>query len=89
MNFPVKLCTIKGNLVFMSNLYYKVVVASVCTALGFALGANEEAKAATITLPPTMTFGVLDCSYDGNSFDGPGDEVVPVKPPNRYKVCPS
>jgi hypothetical protein len=34
MNFPVKLFAIKGNLVFMNNLYHKVAVASVCTALG-------------------------------------------------------
>jgi hypothetical protein len=34
MNFPVKLFTAKGNLVFMNNLYHKVAVASVCTALG-------------------------------------------------------
>jgi hypothetical protein len=34
----------------MNNLYHKVAVASVCTALSFALGANEEAKAATFTL---------------------------------------
>jgi hypothetical protein len=42
----------------MNNLYHKVAVASVCTALGFALGANKEAKAATITLTPTIQFGV-------------------------------
>jgi hypothetical protein len=52
------LFTIKGNLVFMNNLYRKVAVASVCTALGFALGPNKEAKAATITLTPTIQFGV-------------------------------
>jgi hypothetical protein len=38
----------------MNNLYHKVAVASVCTALGFALGANKEAKAATFTLTPTI-----------------------------------
>jgi hypothetical protein len=43
----------KGNLVFMYNLYHKVAVASVCTALGFALGANKEVKAATFTLTRT------------------------------------
>jgi hypothetical protein len=43
----------KGNLVIMNNLYRKVAVASACTALGFVLGANEEAKAATFTLPST------------------------------------
>jgi hypothetical protein len=75
------LFTIKGNLVFMNNLYHKVAVASVCTALGFALGANTEAKAATLSLEPTITFSVLD--FDGSLavyggpalFDGLGDQV--------------
>jgi hypothetical protein len=69
----------------MNNLYHKVAVASVCTALGFALGANQEAKAATITLPSTINFGVLDSSYDGNSFDGLGDEVLPANFPITLK----
>jgi len=42
----------------MNNLYQKVALASVCTALGFALGASEEVKAATLTLTPTVQFGV-------------------------------
>jgi len=54
----------------MNNLYHKVAVASVCTALGFALGASPEAKAATFTLAPTITFQVND-----NNFDGLGDRV--------------
>jgi hypothetical protein len=54
----------------MNNLYHKIAVASVCTALGFALGANKEAKAATITLEPAINFEVLDYSNDGV-----GDEV--------------
>jgi hypothetical protein len=62
----------------MKNLYHKVAVASVCTALGFALVANEEAKAATISLPSTINFGVLDVNDGGNSFDGIGDEVLPA-----------
>jgi len=67
----------------MNNLYHKVAVASVCTALGFALGANKEASAATFTLAPTINFEVIDYSewrdrgfedyvYDG---DGVGDSV--------------
>ena len=52
-------------------------VASVCTALGFALGATEEAKAATLTLPPAVTFEVVDTDFFDNSFDGLGDEVFP------------
>jgi hypothetical protein len=51
VSFPVKLFTIKGNLVFMNNLYHKVTVASVCTTLGFALGASPEAKAASGLAP--------------------------------------
>jgi hypothetical protein len=71
------LFTIKGNLVVMNNLYHKIAVASVCTALGFALGATEEAKAATLTLPPAVTFEVVDTDFFDNSFDGLGDEVFP------------
>jgi len=55
----------KRNLVLMSNLYHKVAVASVCTALGFALGANTEVKAATFNLAPTINFEVLDYGNDG------------------------
>jgi hypothetical protein len=65
MSFSAKLFSIKGNLVVMNNLYHKIAVASVCTALGFALGANKEAKAATITLEPAINFEVLDYSKDG------------------------
>ena len=36
----------------MNNLYHKVAVASVCTVLGFAVGASSEAKAATFTFVP-------------------------------------
>jgi hypothetical protein len=89
VSFPVKSFTIKGNLLFMKNLYHKIAVASVCTALGFALGSNKEASAATFTLPPTINFQVIDYSqwmrtpippggYEGNIFyggDGVGDTV--------------
>jgi hypothetical protein len=70
------LFTIKGDLVFMNNIYYKVAVVSACTALGLFLGANKEASAAIFTLPPTVTFTVDD--YDnnvGSSFDGRGDSA--------------
>jgi hypothetical protein len=59
------LFTIKGNLVIMNHLYRKIAITSVCTALSFALGANKEAKAATITLPPATSFGVKDQNMDG------------------------
>jgi hypothetical protein len=65
MSFPAKLFSIKGNLVFMNNLYHKIAVASVCTALSFAVGANTEVKAATITLEPAINFEVLDYGNDG------------------------
>jgi hypothetical protein len=67
VSFLIKLFSIKGNLVFMKNLYRKVAVASVCTALGFAMGASEEVKAATITVPPTIQFGVKT-RYDRLNF---------------------
>jgi len=69
----------------MKNLYHKVAVASVCTALGFALVANQEAKAATMTLPSTINFGVLDVEDGVNSFDGLGDEVLPANVPTTLK----
>jgi hypothetical protein len=71
----------KKSLVFMNNLYHKVAVASVCIALGFGLGANKEAKAATLSLEPTITFSVLDFDgsltvYGGSTlFDGLGDQL--------------
>lgn len=54
----------------MKNLYHKVAVASVCTALGFVLGGSEEAKAATFSLAPTTIFSVADFNQDKL-----GDEV--------------
>ena len=61
----------------MNNLYHKVAVASVCTALSFAVGANKEASAATFNLAPTINFEVLDYSNDGVDYsnDGVGDSV--------------
>lgn len=58
----------------MKNLYHKVAVASVCTALSFILEANKEAKAATFILAPTLTF----VAKDGGSaiYDGQGDGIV-------------
>ena len=58
---------------FINNLYLKLTVASVCTVLGFALGANTEAKAATFTLRGTE-FVVEDTrSPNGSDPDGLGD----------------
>ena len=58
MDFLVQLFTIKRNLGFMNTLSHKAAVAFLCTTLGFVLGASEEAKAATITVPPTIQFGI-------------------------------
>jgi hypothetical protein len=59
----------------MNNLYHKVAVASVCTVLGFAVGAREEAKAATINLSPTIQFGTF--SYFGHFREDFYTEVSP------------
>ena len=59
MGFPLKVFSIKRILVFMNNLYRKVAAASVGLALGFSLGANKEAKAATFTLTNPEFFFVL------------------------------
>jgi len=74
MDFPVKLFNIKGNSIFMNNLYHKLAIASVCTTLSFALGANKEAKAAIFSLPSTINSEIIDGS--NNSFDGLGDEIL-------------
>jgi hypothetical protein len=49
----------------MNTLYQKVAFASVCTALGFVLVANKEAKAAVLTLTSTNSFFVGDKDQDG------------------------
>jgi hypothetical protein len=56
MSFPLKVFNIKRNLVFMNNLYRKVAAASFGIALGFTLGANKEAKAATFILTDPEVF---------------------------------
>jgi hypothetical protein len=67
----------------MNSLYHKIAVASVCTALSFTLGANQEAKAATFTLtaPRFLVQGnserggieVLDSNYLGPSIENYSD----------------
>jgi hypothetical protein len=73
----------------MSNLYHKVAVVSVCTALGFALGANKEAKAATFSNHnyygiTHLTFHAIDGGSYG-SFDGLGDTVTDVSYNNFWE----
>jgi hypothetical protein len=48
----------KGNLVIMNNLYRKVAVTSVCTALTFSVGVNKEAKAATFSFQPVSVYTI-------------------------------
>ncbi len=55
----------------MNNLYHKLAFASVCTALGLALVAHKEAKAAVFTLTPTPSFSVGDTK----DRDGLGDYI--------------
>jgi hypothetical protein len=67
----------------MNNLYHKVAVASVCTTLGFALGANKEAKAASFTLVPTYSFVAIDWgSSNSSGIDGLGDAYYPTSNPS-------
>jgi hypothetical protein len=49
----------------MTNLYHKVAVASICMTLSFTLGANQEAKGATITLTTTPFFIEGASDYEG------------------------
>jgi hypothetical protein len=78
MSFPVKLFTIKRNFVFMNNIYYKFAVTSVCTALGFALGADEKAYSTTFTLTPDVSLGVLDSNGSAQSMGDFGGYVWKV-----------
>ena len=59
----------------MNNLYHKIAATSVCTVLGLVLGTHEKAYSVTLTLEPTITFGVTDGG--GYSYDGLADEVFP------------
>jgi len=63
----------------MNNLYHKVAVASVCTALSFTLGANQEAKAATFTLYPTQIFFLE--GYENGEVNGGYSEYNPESYP--------
>jgi hypothetical protein len=55
----------------MNTLYHKVAVASVCTALSFALVTNKEAKAASFTLQPSTAYTLGDT----NAQDGVADTI--------------
>ena len=66
----------------MNNLYHKVAVASVCTTLGFALGANKEAKAASFTLVRNYPSVTIDWGSPSSSLDGLGDAYYPTSNPS-------
>jgi hypothetical protein len=83
----------------MKNLYHKIAVASVCTALSFALTANKEAKAAMFTLSPSADFAIINRNqYSSNGLVRitPGSEIrslyefdisnLPFLPPNRFFI---
>jgi len=66
----------------MNNLYHRFAVASVGIALGFALGANKEARAATFTFTSTRSYYVVDYNQDGvidNGNDYPGERYVGLR----------
>jgi hypothetical protein len=84
VSFLVKLLTTKGNLVVMHNIYHKVAVASICTALSFTLATNKEAKAATFTLSSPETQFFIEDIYPQNHYgvDGVGDTFVSPNNPD-------
>ena len=53
----------------MNNLSHKVAVASIGIVLGFALGINKEAKAATIILTPDTSFAIVESRINGLKAD--------------------
>ena len=63
----------------MNSLYHRFAVASVGIALGFALGANKEARAAIFTFTSTRSYWVVDYDQDGvvdNGIPFPGSRFV-------------
>jgi hypothetical protein len=65
----------------MNNLYCKVAVASICTALSFTLITNKEAKAATFNLTATKFFIQGQTNVFGNSdivFDNESSNEVSI-----------
>jgi len=65
----------------MNSLYHRFAVVSVGIALGFVLGANKEAKAATFTFTSTSSVYIVDTNQDGvvdNGTDYPGPRYVGI-----------
>jgi hypothetical protein len=73
----------------MNNLYNKVAITSICTALTFTLVTNKEAKAATITLRPTNYFYVVDINNDGLGDGAYGNmSLIPVGRSSTFGLSP-
>jgi len=68
----------------MNNLYHKIAVTSICTALSFTLVTHKEAKAATFTLSPPETQFFIEDRYPQNHYgvDGVGDTFVSPNNPD-------
>ena len=81
--FPVKLFTIKGNLVLMNNFYHKIAVVYVGIALCFALGATKETKAAPVLDPqrPAPTAQRPAPNQKNNCDPSYPDVCIPPPPP--------
>jgi hypothetical protein len=62
----------------MNNLYHKVAVASICTALSFTWVTDKEAKAATISLVGN-SYSAVDFNGDGRGDFSQGSLANPVK----------
>jgi hypothetical protein len=85
----------EGILVVMSNLYHNVAVASIFMTLSFTLEPSEEVKAATITLTPTIQFGIdtnfgpFDISYDSLSprYDTVSNVRYRYTPPTKSRLA--
>jgi hypothetical protein len=60
----------------MNNLYHKLAIGSVCTALSFALVANKEAKAATLGYQATTTFFIESFPDPSHIIDSGSDSFT-------------
>jgi hypothetical protein len=59
----------------MSSLYPKIAVASVCTALSFILGTNQEAKAATFNFTLISAGFAVESYFTTPDENGEGTEI--------------
>ena len=73
----------------MNNFYRKLAIASVCTALGFALETDKEVKATTLSLEPTSQFIAIDLFNPRTGLDGLGNAYYFTNNPSaeiRYRL---